>query len=296
MPVADVRATQGMLVFHAFCADPSTAVAAGKGLARQLDAIGWHPFYQTFPDDPAYRRYREEVQQFQAECRALGFKGRFAATEWTWAAPYHGAADWCSEMQKAKYSAQLMTAHCGMDIISLYNEAFQTGKIDWDCNLLRNAFSVDPISAAQPQPVYYVLRSLSTVLDGFHPAEFPVRFSGQKPFDCYTFKRGDNQLRVAAWIPGQTTDGIVEAKSDITLPGLRAGRGWAVAVFNGAEQELTLTPRGNDTLLAGMLVKDYPVFIRIRLGKWGSPPRVCAQDELGEPGEASLARRCMASR
>ena len=66
-----------------------------------------------------------------------------------------------------------------MDIISLYNETFQTGRIDWDCNLVRNAFSVDPISPAQPQPVYYVLRSISTVLDGFEAAEFAVTFSGE---------------------------------------------------------------------------------------------------------------------
>jgi hypothetical protein len=169
-------------------------------------------------------------------------------------------------MQKAKYSAQLMTAHCGLDIISLYNETFQTGKIDWDCSLLRNAFSVDPISAAQPQPVYYVLRSISTVLDGFRAAEFPVRFTGEKPFNSYTFKRGDHQLLVVAWIPGRTADGMVEAKSDITLPGVQARCAWAVDVFNGTEQELNLTGRGKDTVLAAMLIKDYPVFVRVLVG------------------------------
>ena len=252
--------------------------AVGEGLARQLDAIGWHPFYQTDPDAAAYRRYREDVKQFQAECRMLGFKGQLAATEWTWAAPYPGAADWCSEMQKAKYSAQLMTAHSGMDILSLYNETFQTGKIDWDCNLLRNAFSVDPISAAQPQPVYYVLRSLCTVLDGFRAVGFPVRFTGEKPFDCYTFQRGHRELMFAAWTPGRTTDRIVEAKSDITLPGVQAKRAWAVDVFNGTEQELDLARRGQDTVLAAMLIKDYPVFVRILVGtQLGAPERSGSQ-------------------
>ena len=167
-------------------------------------------------------------------------------------------------MQKAKYSAQLMTAHCGMDIISLYNETFQTGRIDWDVTLLRNSsFQVDPITPAQPQPIYYVFRTISTVVDDFRPAEFPVQFSGEKQFDCYTLRRGEKELLVAAWIPGKTEDGIVEEKSDITLPGLRAERAWAVDTMNGTEQEVNLTYRDSDTMLRGMLIKDYPVFIRI---------------------------------
>lgn len=234
-----------------------------KGLGPQLDAIGWHPFYQTDPDSPDFRNYKRAFEEFKKDCAELGFKGQYAATEWTWAAPYPGAAPWCSEMQKAKYSAQLMTAHCGMDIISLYNETFQTGRIDWDCNLVRNAFSVDPISPAQPQPVYYVFRNISTVVDGFKGAEFPVLFSGEKQFDRYTFKRDGGELMFAAWIPGKTKDGIVESRSDVTLPGLEAKRATVYDIFNGTEQELNFTCEDGVTSLKGMLIKDYPTFVRL---------------------------------
>jgi hypothetical protein len=67
----------------------------------------------------------------------------------------------------------------------------------------------------------------------------------------------------AAWIPGKTTDGIVESRSDITLPGFGAKRAWVIDVFNGTEQELNVTPSGADTMLRGMLIKDYPVFVRM---------------------------------
>jgi hypothetical protein len=242
----------------------------GGEVAKQVDAVGWHPWYQADPDNPKYRRYRKDFEKFSKECEALGFKGRYMATEWTWAAPYPPveSKEWwgtfgCSEMQKAKYASQLMTAHCGMDIISLYNETFQTGKIDWDCNLVRNAFSVDPISAAQPQPIYYVFRSISTVLDGFRAADFLVSFSAGREFDYYTFRRGEGELLIAAWIPGKTRDGIVEANSDIALPGVQATRARVIDVFNGTEQDLNIV-RGGDTLLKGMLIKDYPVFITIQ--------------------------------
>ena len=233
-----------------------------KGLGPQLDAIGWHPFYGADPDSPAYRSYRQDVEQFRKDCAALGFKGRFAATEWSWWAPYPGRAQWCTEMTKAKFAAQLMTAHAGMDMISLYCETFQNSH-DMDCTLLRNAFQCNPISPAQPQPVYYVLRNLSTVLDGFQAAELPVTFRGQRQFECYTFTGADGQRMLAAWIPGKTKDGIVEARSDVILPGMKATGARVIDLFNGIEQELKITPNGRDTTLRGILVKDYPTFIRV---------------------------------
>jgi len=233
------------------------------GLAPELDAVGWHPFYQARPGDFDCAKYRAAVEEFREECAALGFRGQFAATEWTWAAPYPGAADWCSEMQKAKYAAQLMTAHCGMDVVSLYNETFQTGRIDWDCTLLRNAFSVDPISAAQPQPIYYVLRTISTALDDFRAAPVSVEFAGSRDVVSFTFRRGEGEVLVAAWLPGATVDGIREERADILLPEVEARRAWAVDVMNGTEQELDVGRGDRGALLAGMLIKDYPVFIRL---------------------------------
>jgi hypothetical protein len=163
----------------------------------------------------------------------------------------------------AKGIAREMTMLSGLDVIVLFNETFQTGRIDWDCSLLRNAFSVDPISAVQPQPAYYVCRNLCTVLDGFCAARFPVEFREAERLDYFTFQRGDEELLVGAYLSGPLTDAIVEAKSDLTLPGLRARRAWVLDIFNGTEQELKLAHRGADTIIQELLIKDYPVFIRI---------------------------------
>jgi hypothetical protein len=163
---------------------------------------------------------------------------------------------------EGKFSAQLMTAHAGMDMISLYCETFQNAH-DWDCSLLRNGFQSDPISPAQPQPIYYVLRSISTVLDGFKAAPFELRFTGDRKYNCYTFRRGDHELMATAWIPGKTKDGLAEAKSDLTFSGVSAQRGWVLDVLNGTEQELNLTATGNDTMLKDILIKDYPTFVRV---------------------------------
>ena len=236
-----------------------------EGFAGELDAIGWHPFYQAHPNDVDYRRYRTQVEGFKAECEGLGFRGEYAATEWTWAAPYPGAPEWCSEMQKAKYSAQLMTAHCGMNVISLYNETFQTGRIDWDCNLLRNAFQCDPISPAQPQPAYYVLRNISTAVDGFRAADVAVEVRCDEEVISFAFRRGEDELMVAMWLAGAAEDGIRETAGDVRLPNVEAQGAWVVDVMNGTEQELTVTHIDGSAVLPGMLIRDYPVFIRMRV-------------------------------
>jgi hypothetical protein len=248
--------------------------SGNPNIASQIHAIGYHPFYQGDPESKKFRNYPKDFLRFKKECEALGFKGVFAANEWAWMAPYpptiphegFNANKWTSEMQKAKYAAQFMTLNSGLGIISLWNETFMTNRMENDTTLFRlSSFQVDPITPAQPQAVYYVLRSIGTVLDGFEPADFKVTFSGRKTFDCYTFLNADGDLIIAPWIPGKTQDGIVESTSDIKLPGLEAKKAWVYDVFNGTEQELVFSLVDANTVLKGMRVKDYPTFIRLQM-------------------------------
>ncbi len=216
------------------------------GLAKQVDAIAWHP-YQNDPESPEYRNMRQDVEAFKKECKSLGFNGQYGVTEWAWYSPW-------TEIEDAKYTAQFMVINCGLNLISLYNETVRT---------LRGGFQRDPISPGQPKPVYYVLRSISTVLDGFQPSEFPVSFSGEIPFECYTFRNNDHSLQVACWIPGKTHDGIVEERTDVYLQGVHTRKACVVDVMNGTEQELNLETKEGSTLFTGMLIKDYPTFIRL---------------------------------
>ena len=244
-------------------------------LATRIDAIGWHPWYQTDPDSPRYRNYRRDFQEFKRDCQTAGFQGEYIASEWSWMAPYPVSKESespthfpCTEQLKAKYSAQLMTAHAGLGIVSLYNETFQTGRIERDVTLLRNSsFQVDPITPAQPQAIYYVFRNISTILDGYEPEDFPVEFTSEKELDCYTFGKDNKSKMFAAWIPGRTIDGIVESKTDITLPGLRCKTAIVMDSFNGTKQELMIEHKGQDTLIRNMQIKDYPVFILTNITK-----------------------------
>ena len=54
---------------------------------------------------------------------------------------------------------------------------------------------------------------------------------------------------------------MVETKAEVALPGMNAKKAWVVDIMNGTEQELNIEPQGDGTIIKGMLIKDYPVFI-----------------------------------
>ena len=242
-----------------------------RKIAHLIDAIGWHPWYQADPSSHAYRHYAKDVIRLKELCELTGFTGAYIASEWTWMSPYPRpdtgelpADNWCSEMQKAKYSARLMTTHTCVSVVSLFNETFQSGRVERDCNLFRNtSFQVDPITPTQPQPIYYVLRNISTVLDGFEPSIFDVELSTDNDIECHTLQRNDDELMLTTWIPGRTTDDIVELESDITLSKLNIKQAFVLDVFNGTRQELNIKTKNNNTLIENIRIKDYPVFIQL---------------------------------
>ena len=231
------------------------------GIGPQLDAIGFHICYGHDPDSGYGQSYRQIIEKLRRDSAKHGFKGILSNNEWTYYADYPGHPEWSTEMSKAKYASQLMTLCCGMDVMSLYNETFQTGMIAPDVTMFRNCFSVDPISSTQPQPIYYVLRNISTVMDNYNAYDFDLEFTTDKKLDFYTFSKNKKEFMFAVWITGRTKDGIVESKSDITISDIQAKKARVIDVFNGTKQELNITPTGTGTILKEMLIKDYPVFV-----------------------------------
>ena len=110
---------------------------------------------------------------------------------------------------------------------------------------------------------YYMWRNVATLMDDFHPSEFAVNFSNGQGLLHFTFQRGDNERMVSVWIDGPSKDGLVETKTDIVFPGVQARRATVADIMNGTEQELDVEGNGADTVLKGMLIKDYPVFVTI---------------------------------
>ena len=164
--------------------------------------------------------------------------------------------------------------------IALDGRTFQTGKGDLGRARPDDASSADPAGSSLFEPARYVGNTIATVMDGFQAADFDVRFSGDKRFDCRTFQRGDKKLLLAAWIPGGPANGTAPSGSDVTLPGVRAKRAWVIHVFNGTVQELNIKIREGSTAIQGLLIQDYPVFVMLALADAPIPLTLASRLEL----------------
>ena len=68
---------------------------------------------------------------------------------------------------------------------------------------------------------------------------------------------------VAVWMDGPEREGISNQRTDIGFPGVQGKRATVVDIMNGTEQELDFAAEGGRTVLRGMPIKDYPIFVKI---------------------------------
>lgn len=247
----------------------SLLLGAIRELARDVDLIGWHPFYQTDPDRPEFRAYAAAIRAFAAWCRAQGFRGEFMASEWSYGTTYppptppNWWGNWtCSEIVKAKLVAQLTVLHTALGVGSFFCETWSS-YYPMDLTLLRRTFAADPISPQQPQAAYYVMRNLATALEGLEPKNFSFRLTGASG-DAHAYGMACRGERVIAlWRPGRPVDRDAGQSCDVVVDGVfRAATGYDP--MNGTQHELEMRRAGGRTSVAGAILKDYPLLLRFR--------------------------------
>ena len=239
-----------------------------KGL---IDVVGFHPYYNEDPEK--IREYPKLIGEMRERFMRAGFRGKFMATEWSWFAPYPPTGIYekdafatqyqhsFSEMQKAKISARFMTANVGLGITSFWNETFQTQMISRDVSLLRNTFSADPINPTQPQPIYYVFRTLSTALEDVEPIDWGILFSSPHPdIEYYTWKKSNGDKVIAIWLAGNAVDDASrEHITDIILPEKICNNAKGIDTLNGRLMDLAVS--NNLKHLKGISIRDWPMII-----------------------------------
>lgn len=239
-------------------------LAATRALAGEVDEIGWHPFYMADPDTPQLRDYAANVRALRAWLKECGFQGHCMATEWNAGANYPATNYWNkynpSELEKAKIVAQVHVEHTALGVESLFCELFH---IDYpsDLSLTRRSFAADPVAPQQPQAALYATRNLGTALEDLQPAEFGYRLETTAQVKVYTM-RGPRDDVLALWRPGRPHDADAPVSVDLWVD-----RPYPVTTgyepLNGTEQPLTHERREGGTLIRGILVRDYPILIRL---------------------------------
>ena len=65
------------------------------------------------------------------------------------------------------------------------------------------------------------------------------------------------------WLPGESRDRHPGVKTDVVVKGVRAGKVVAIDTLNGFEQELEFRQEGDGVAVPNVLVRDYPLMIKI---------------------------------
>jgi len=190
--------------------------------------------------------------------------------------------------------ARFAIMNLAMDVMFFWNETWCDGHIDRDVGLFRNTFSASPVSPSQPQPAYYVLRTLSTIFENAYPQELTLLFSPSDMFasrsgsrsnnpltpfikgecakpddfvlremECWTFgvKGGDRLVSISQ--SEVALDNSPEVVVDLSFPGNKFQRAVGIDVLNGEEQDLVLTVHDGSSKLAGLILRNYPLVHRL---------------------------------
>ncbi len=232
------------------------------GWGAKIDAVGWH----SEGHDP---EYVEQVKEIKKRLGELGFNGFYSAGE---VGPSRGSlyppgpeGGHQSEMQYAKIQIKKILTNNGMGIQAGICHPHFTG-FHHDQPLTRITWPSQTQAVLNGGAGYYVWRTYSTIMDGFYPGDFDYAFGNPDKIMSFAFENEEaNRLMVGGWYVDKIVDGIAEIENDLTLPGLVAEKAWVIDIFNGTEQELDMTPSGKGTLVKGLLIKDYPTFIRIQI-------------------------------
>jgi len=230
--------------------------------------IAYGGFYPGVFGAPAHHNaaYFSAAREFQKKCRDLGFKGNFFADEIYAGSMYPpGSKSYpmlTSEIQMAKYLVRSLVGHSGLGMEAAPCHPHFTGRVHPQA-LCQATWGVQTLNPCRPTMTYYMWRNVATIMDDFYPAEFRVKFSDEKGLLFFRFERGNNERMVAVWIDGPHQDAVAQTKAEVSFAGLRARQARILDIVNGTEQELDFVANGWETVVKGLLIEDYPVFIQV---------------------------------
>ena len=246
---------------------------AWKRFAKDVDAIGYHPFYNPKPG--SLLNYWRDIEAFRVWLGRQGFNGILHASEWningraTPVDPKDARDCWCgiytqSETAKAKEVLQQMVRHAGYGIPSCFCEMYHAFYAQTELSLLKSSLCQAPLSPVQPTVSYYALRNAATMMDGFKPADFKAELAKEgfagKCRATYAFTCGGRR-GVAVWYEDdQRDDGYRHVPATLTLP-FAAKSLWAYDPLNGVRQRLDAITEGGQTVVRGLMVGDAPLFV-----------------------------------
>jgi len=233
-----------------------------------VDVVSWHAMYTTSPEYDFHRQYYYDypsiVQEIKNVASGHGFAGEYVADELLWptvdqfdpTCEWERAHSWIvpsadigmtmewgnafSETKSAKYYARGIVMHLGMDV--KMSQILLWGKPQW----------------------YQTIQNLCTVMAGHEAITIHVEFDiDYAPIAHYGFQFPNGDRLFAIWTDGPTADDDPGVAATITFPGLVVEKVVGIDVLNGFDQELLFEVADESTIVHDLLVKDYPILLRL---------------------------------
>jgi len=216
-----------------------------------VDIISWHAMYNTSPEHEFHRDYYYEypsiVQEIRDIASAHGFEGEYVADELHWATsgcfPNYPPGTY-SENKCAKYFARGILMNLGIDVS------------------ISQLYCVPP--SGQPLQIVHTIQNLCTIMAGAKPVGLPLEIASEaENIKSYAFSLPNGDKLLALWTDGVAVDDDPGIEATVTFASLSAEKLVGIDVLNGFEQELITSMKEGNLIIQNLLVKDYPIILRL---------------------------------
>lgn len=217
-------------------------------IMSMVDAISFHPMHGVSPDyelKEFYYEYPSVIQEIKAVASANGFKGEYIADELVWRTAKNPlpSEPWIySEIVAAKYYARGIVSSLGMNLTT---------------GLALEALEDFPLMVS-------VIRNLCTIMAGAEPISLPIEIQSEATnIQNYSFSLHNGDKLVALWTDGVAVDDDPGIEATLTLPGFSAQKVIGIDVLNSFEQQMVTNVEDGNLVIRNLLVKDYPIILRL---------------------------------
>jgi len=213
-----------------------------------VDVVEWHPMFGTSPEynEEYYYNYPSLVQEIKDVASAHGFEGEYEGNDLSWViseVPLPGQPSY-SETICAKYYSRGIVMHLGMDVAT-------------------SQFYCVP-NSGQPVQIVHTIQNLCTIMAGAKPVSLPVEIQTEATnIRSYSFSLPNGDRLLALWTDGVAVDDDPGIEATLTFPGFSAQKVIGIDVLHGFEQQMITDIEDGNLVIRNLLVKDYPIILRL---------------------------------
>lgn len=212
-----------------------------------VDVISWHPMHGASPEHLGeyYSEYPSLVQEIKDIAYAHGFRGEYVGEEICWRSLDNSSMPRSQHLYSntvtAKYYARGIVMHLGMDLT--------TGTAGL------SSLRVESFTAVS---------NLCTLMAGAKPSSVTMEVeSAAINIKAYSFSLPDGSQLISLWTDGVAVDEDPGIEATVTIHNVSVKKVTGIDVLNGFEQPLKINIDGTTLVILGLLIKDYPLFLRL---------------------------------